>query len=90
MKEYRFDYMRERVEQWHPSVLRTFSQISALPYDVLLPWIMPGEEYIPPRDHYWEVIEDFDEWCRQREEYCKKLAKEYETLQNKGKKPHKP
>ena len=88
MKEYRFDYMRECVEEWHPSIPRTLEQIKGLPFDILLPWIMFGEEDRPARDHYGEVIEDFAEWCSQREEYCKKLAKEYETLQNKGKQPH--
>ena len=85
MKEYRFDYMREWVEKWYPSVPRTLEQIRALPFDVLAPWMMPGEEYRPAKDHYGEVIEDFAEWFSQREEYCKKLAKEYETLQNEGK-----
>ncbi len=83
MKEYRFDYMREWVEQWHPSVPRTLEGIRELPFDILLPWIMP-DEYRPAKDHYGEEIEDFEEWYRQREEYCKKLAKEYETLQNEG------
>lgn len=83
MKEYRFDYMREWVEQWHPSVPRTLEQIRALPFDILLPWMMP-DEYRPAKDHYGEDIDDFVEWYRQREEYCKKLTKEYETLQNEG------
>lgn len=89
MKQYKFDYIREWVEKWNPSVPKTLEQIRALPFDVLLPWIMPGEEYRPAKDHYGEVIEDFEEWFSQREEYCKKLAKEYENLQNKGRQPDK-
>ena len=89
MKQYKFDYIREWVEKWHPSVPRTLAQIRALPFYYLLPWIIPGEEYSPAKDHYGEVIEDFEEWFSQREEYCKKLAKEYENLQNKGRQPDK-
>jgi hypothetical protein len=87
MKEYRFDYMREWVEPWHPSVPRTLEQIRGLPFDILLPWITP-DEYRPAKDHYGEDIDNFEEWYRQREEYCLKLAKEYETLQNKRKQHH--
>ena len=82
MKEYKFDYIRENVEKWNPSIPRTLEQIKGLPFDIVLPWIMFGEEYRPARDHYGEVIENFAEWFSQREEYCKKLAKEYENLQN--------
>lgn len=85
MKEYRFDYIREMVEKWNPEIPRTVERMRFLPWYISLPWIMPGEEFRPAKDHYGEVIEDFEEWFRQREEYCKKLAEEYEILQNKGK-----
>ena len=84
MKEYRFDYIREQVDNWNPDVPRTLEQIEFLPFYIKLPWIMP-DEYRPATDYYGDVVEDFDEWYKQRHEYCLKLAKEYETLQNKRK-----
>ena len=83
MKEYRFDYLKERVEQWQEGWPKTLEAIEGLPFDILLPWFVPGEEYRPAKDHYGEDIDDFEEWYRQRHEYCIKLAKEYENLQNK-------
>ena len=83
MKEYRFDYMREQVEKWNPGVPITLERIEFLPFFITLPWITL-DEYIPPKDYYGEVVEDFHEWYKQRHEYCLKLAKEYETLQNEG------
>ena len=87
MKEYRFDYLKEWVEQWQEGWPKTLEAIEGLPFGLLLFPIMDLDEnggfrYIPARDHYWESIFDIDEWLRQRHEYCKKLAKEYETLQN--------
>lgn len=86
MKEYRFDYLKEQVEKWkkwNPGVPITLEWIESFPFLITLPWIMPGE-YRPATDYYGDVVEDFGDWYRQRHEYCLKLAKEYETLQDKG------
>lgn len=76
-KRYRFDYIKEIVNNWRPEVPKTFENISFLPFYVSPPWIMP-DCYIPPKDYYGEVVDDIGEWYKQREEYCKKLAEEYE------------
>ena len=76
-KIYRFDYIKEMVEKWAPGVPRTYQQINFLPWRITLPWIMP-DCFIPAKDYYGEVIEDLEEWHRQREEYIKNLVKEYE------------
>jgi len=89
MKRYRFDYIREWVDKWNPQVPRTVEQMEMLPWDVLLPWVSLDENLkmtiSPAKDHYWDDIEDLDEWLRQRSEYIKNLANEYETLRNEGK-----
>lgn len=86
MKEYRFDYIRENVEKWNPSIPRTVEQMEHLPWDVLFPWIGLDENCqitaTLPRDHYGEEIEDFAAWHAQRDKYIRNLAKEYENLQN--------
>jgi hypothetical protein len=89
MKQYKFDYIREMVEKWNPEIEKTLDRIEFVPFMLTLPWIMPGEEYRPVTDYYGETVDNFEEWHRQREEYCKKLAKEYEDLQNKGRQPDK-
>ena len=40
-------------------------------------------------DYYGEIVDNFEEWYKQRHDFCVKLAKEYETLQNKGRQPDK-
>ncbi len=81
MKQYRFDYIEEWVEQWNPCVPRTVEQIQTLPWDILLPFITLDENYnlvvIPAMDHYGEEIYDLNEWHKQRDEYIKKLANKY-------------
>ena len=46
-----------------------------LPYRISLPFIMP-DRIIPATDYYGEVIDNYDEWKRQREEYIEKLYKQ--------------
>ena len=46
-----------------------------LPLRVLFPFISP-EQITPPIDYYGEVIDNYDEWKRQREEYIEKLYKQ--------------
>lgn len=79
MKQYKFDYIREWVEKWNPNIPKTVEQMEHLPWDVLLPWAG-----VSAKDHYGDEIEDLGEWLRQRDEYIRNLAKEYETLQNEG------
>lgn len=86
MKQYRFDYIKEQVEKWNPNIPKTIEQIEFLPFYLTLAWIMP-DEYRPTTDYYGEVVGDFDDWYKQRHDYCLKLAKEYEILQNKGEQP---
>lgn len=76
-KTYRFDYIKEIVEQWRPWIPKTYENINFLPFYVSTPWIMP-DCYIPPKDYYGEVVEDIGEWYEQRCEYIKNLVKEYE------------
>lgn len=87
MKQYKFDYIKEWVEQWNPNIPKTVEQIQMLPWDVLFPWISLDDEcnliIIPAQDHYGEDIYDFNEWHKQRDEYIENLAREYETLQDK-------
>ena len=88
MKQYKFDYIREWVEKWNPNIPKTVERMEQLPWDVLLPWIGFDENFKMTitfaKDHYGDEIEDLDEWLRQRDEYIRNLAKEYETLQNEG------
>ena len=88
MKQYRFDYIKEWVDNWNPNIPRTVANMEGLPLDVFLPWIGLDENFkmtvIPARDHYGEYIEDLKEWNKQRDNYIRNLANYYETLQDKG------
>ena len=77
MKQYRFDYIKEWVEKWNPDIPRTAERIEMTPWDILPPWFMPWE-YRPAKDHCGEIIEDFEEWYKQRHDFCVELAEEYE------------
>lgn len=85
MKTYKFDYIREMVDQWHPTFKKTKRAILGTPWRVTPPWIdWDSEEHrlkvtTPSKDYYGEVIDDIEEWMRQRDEYCEKLWKEYEA-----------
>ena len=76
-KKYCFDYIKEDVMKWAPEVRKTMTKqmIYMLPLRVNLPFIMP-DIYIPAMDYYGEVIDDYDEWHRQREEYIDNLYNE--------------
>lgn len=69
MKKYKFDYIKESVEKWAPDVPRTLETIEFLPFGILL--------FPPYMDPYGEIIEDLNDWYKQRHEYCVKLADEY-------------
>ena len=76
-KRYCFDYIKEDVMKWAPEVRKTMTKqmIYMLPLRVNLPFIMP-DRYIPAMDYYGEVIDNYDEWKRQREEYIDNLYNE--------------
>ena len=76
-KKYCFDYIREDVMKWAPDVRKnvTKQMLYMLPLRVLFPFILP-EQMTPPIDYYGEVIDNYDEWKRQREEYIENLYKE--------------
>ena len=72
MKQYRFDYIKEWVEKWNPDIPRTVERIEMTPWDIFI-WSCPQI------GHYGENIDNFEEWYRQRHDFCIKLAKEYES-----------
>jgi len=82
--EYKFDYIREMVEEWGDGVPKDMNSIYGTPFRISLPLMMPetinGEfvfKYYPARDYYGEPIYDIEEWVKQRKNYCEKLAKKY-------------
>lgn len=76
-KKYCFDYIREDVMKWTPDVRKnvTKQMLYMLPLRVLFPFILP-EQITPPIDYYGEVIENYGEWSKQREEYIEELYKQ--------------
>lgn len=68
--------MKNWVNQWSDKEHVTLPQLHMLTTGIQLPWIMPGEEYIPPKDYNGDVIENFEEWRKQRDEYLEMLWKE--------------
>ena len=68
-KIYRFDFMEDSVERWQCEHI-TRDMIGQLPYGLNI-WT------IPPIDPYGNVVDDFDEWHQQREEYIDYLYKKY-------------
>ena len=80
IKRYCFDYIKEDVMKWAPEVRKTMTKqmIYMLPLRVIFPFIMP-DSIAPPMDYYGEVIDNYGEWHRQREEYIDNL---YNELKN--------
>ena len=76
-KKYCFDYIKEDVMKWAPEVRKTMTKqmIYMLPLRVIFPFIMP-DRITPPFDYYGEVIDDYDVWNKQREEYIDNLYDE--------------
>lgn len=72
MKQYKFDYLKEMVDEWVDKTHVTRQQLDMLPFRVSLPYL-DFKTYIPSKDYYGEVIENFEEWDRQRDEYLDKL-----------------
>ena len=73
-KKYCFDYIREDVMKWAPDVRKNITKqmLYMLPLRVQFPFISP-EQITPPIDYYGEVIDDYDEWKKEREEYIDNL-----------------
>jgi hypothetical protein len=76
-KKYCFDYIREDVMKWAPEVRKnvTKQMLYMLPLRVQFPFIMP-DRIIPAIDYYGEVIDDYGEWSKEREEYIEQLYKQ--------------
>lgn len=76
-KKYCFDYIKEDVMKWAPDVRKnvTKQMLYMLPLRVQFPFISP-EQITPPIDYYGEVISDYNEWSKEREEYIENLYKE--------------
>jgi hypothetical protein len=81
-KKYCFDYIREDVMKWAPDVRKnvTKQMLYMLPYRISLPFIMP-DRIIPATDYYGEVIDNYDEWHKQREEYIEDLYKQLKYIE---------
>lgn len=73
-KKYCFDYIKEDVMKWAPEVRKnvTKQMLYMLPLRVIFPFIMP-DRITPAMDYYGEVIDDYDVWNKQREEYIDNL-----------------
>ena len=82
-KKYCFDYIREDVMKWAPDVRKnvTKQMLYMLPLRVMFPFILP-EQITPPIDYYGEVIDNYDEWKRQREVYIEELYKQLKIEKN--------
>ena len=76
-KKYCFDYIKEDVMKWAPDVRKnvTKQMLYMLPLRVTFPYFMP-DRIIPAIDYYGEVIDNYDDWKRQREEYIEELYKQ--------------
>ncbi len=79
-KKYCFDYIGKDVMKWAPEMRKnvTKQMLYMIPLRVQFPFISP-EQITPAIDYYGEVIDDYDEWSREREEYIEKL---YKKLKN--------
>lgn len=75
-KKYRFDNIRYGVMNWSTETRKTMTKqmIYMLP-DGLFYWSDP-EKGLIIRDYFGDVIDDYNEWKRQREEYIESLYKE--------------
>ena len=76
VKKYRFDNIKADVMRWAPDVRKNVTKrmIYMLP-EGLFYWsdLIKG---LIIKDYFGEVIDDYDEWKRQREEYIENLYKE--------------
>ena len=75
-KKYRFDNIRHDVMNWSPEVRKTMTKqmIYMLP-DGLFFW-SDFEKGMIITDYFGDVIDDYNEWKKQREEYIDNLYKQ--------------
>ena len=72
MKQYRFDYIKDSVDKLEPNIPRTLELIEGLiPFGLL--------QYQRMTDPYGDIVENFEDWYKQRHEYCIKLVEEYKN-----------
>lgn len=75
-KKYRFDNIRHEVMNWSPEVRKTMTKqmIYMIP-EGLFYWsdLIKG---LIIRDYFGEVIDNYGEWSKQREEYIDNLYNE--------------
>lgn len=73
VKKYRFDNIRYDVMNWSPEVRETMTKqmIHMIPYGLFY-WsdLIKG---LIIRDYFGKIIDDYDEWKKQREEYIDNL-----------------
>lgn len=78
MKNYRFDYIDDWISDWSYEMKTDANQMQMLPFGVTMPFIDINEngEYssTPMMDYSGDIIEDVNDWMKQREIYCKELA----------------
>ena len=76
-KKYCFDYIKENVMGWNPEIKKNLTKemLYMTPWRVTLPYMMP-DLYIPTMDAYGEIIDDINDWYKQREEYIENLYNE--------------
>jgi hypothetical protein len=77
LKKYCFDYIKENVMGWNPEIKKNLTKemLYMTPWRVTLPYMMP-DLYIPAMDAYGEIIDDIDDWHKQRDEYITNLYNE--------------
>ena len=77
VKKYCFDYIKENVMGWKSEIKKilTKEMLYMTPWRVTPPYMFP-DRYIPAMDSYGEIIDDIDDWYKQREEYIENLYNE--------------
>lgn len=63
-KIYKFDYLKEWVNEWNDKTHVTRNQLGMLPL---------GINILTHQDYYKEIIENVEDWNKQREEYLDRL-----------------
>lgn len=81
-KKYRFDNIRHTVMNWHPEVRKTITKqmIYMIPYGLFY-W-SDLEKGLIIKDYFGEVIDDYEDWEKQREEYIENLYKQLKMEKN--------
>lgn len=84
-KKYRFDNIRHTVMNWNPEVRKTMTKqmIYMIPHGLFY-WSDLKKGLII-KDYFGEVIDDYEDWEKQREEYIDNLYNELKNRKNKTK-----